>query len=156
MVINGYLICIVACTILATAIVVAAVMFVTMIGIIAAMKAQPNVVAPSSSLEQAPVEDKPDALPVKREFIMSYIATSALSSMPASELVGAAPEYGTLLFTTTDCTYNLQLLLSIVANRHQTNRFVILAITELESGALDGSPANEVINISRQDQPQTM
>jgi hypothetical protein len=126
-----------------------------MIGIIAAMKAQPNAVAPSSSLEQAPVED-PVALPVKREFIMSYIATSALSSMPASELVGAAPEYGTLLFTTTDCTYNLQLLLSIVANRHQTNRFVILAITELESGALDGSPANEVINISRQDQPQTM
>ena len=157
MVVSTYLICaVIIGTVLATALSVGLIMFVTMIGIIAAMKAQPEKVVPSSSLVEPPVEDKTAAISVKREFMMSYIATSGSSSMPESEMVGAAPEYGTLLFVTVDCTYNLQLLLSVVATRHQTNKFVVLAIIELEPGALDGSPQNEVIKITKQDPPPTV
>jgi hypothetical protein len=113
-----------------------------------ATKAQSKEAVPSSSLENEP------QVQVRREYMMSYISTNANSSMPESELVGSTTEYGTLLFVTINCSYKLQVLLTILAQRHQTNKFVVLSITELQPGALDGTPSNELFVI--QPSPQTV
>lgn len=110
-------------------------------------KAQSDTAVPSSSLSKQQV---------RREFMMSYISTNSSSSMPESELVGASNEYGTLLFVTIDCQYNLQVLLSILAQRHQSNKFVVLSVSELQPGALDGTPPNEVFVIQPSGTAQTV